>query len=594
MKQLATAIAILGTGCLELVGPVVQPECTTSAECNTGAGEVCDEGVCWGDPPAKQLAMVIGAPADRPWLAAAERTEVEIRADGWMGELTPAAGVALRGRVEVACETCPTGMSIDATIEVRRASRILGGRDYLATVASVAGVASSSTVSDDSFTLVVPPVGPDDPPYELRIVPSDLTPLYPDGPTPAAVVPPLRMTVTPEQLADGVDAVLEASALRAVSGRVVDAVGAGIPGMRVKAVGRTDALQPLERVSTLATTDGNGDFVLLLGVGALDVIDVIAQPPTSSMPTLIARDQFIDATEGLGTLRMPSFPSMVHVTIPLIAADTAGNELPLENTRVQLTATIEDAVKSDVEAVFTVEARVDAGNKIEADLIPGQLGDPRDYVALITPDPDSPAATTEQVIEIGENGGVQAGIELDHRASVTGVVLDYDGAPVEGLTVRAHPTLDFMWSLDEDAADALAERDPGAYVTNAGGGFVVWVDPAIDQYSASYDLECIPAEGALVPRATVEGVPVPMNVQIASGVDVGAVYLPDAALVRGLVVDPTTSEGVAGALVQIYEVDLTASACSVPNAPSDCQPPAKLLAEGRSDGDGQVRLVLGR
>lgn len=601
MKKLAVLLLTLpASACLELGGGPAAPECVEATDCNTSSGEVCDEGVCWGDPPAEHLAVVIGAPADRPWLVTTEIPDQSINADGWMSDLAPSTGMTLRGRVEVACDGCPVGTSIGATIEVRRASRILGGRDYLETVASIGGVPASDLVSDDSFSLRVPPVSEDDPQYELHIIPSDDAALYPGGPTAAALVPPLRKAVSFDELQDGLDAVLTVSTLRAVSGRVVDAVGAGIPGMKVRAVGRIDPLMPLERVSTLTTTDADGKFVLLLGADALDVIDVIATPPGSDKPTLIAHDQFA-AGKDLGDLRMPSFPSKMHITIPLIANDPAGNPLPLENARVQLSAVIEDAVPDPaVEAVFGVETRVLPNNTIEADVIPGQLGRPRVYLARITPAPDSPAATTERLIEIGDNGAVQAAVELDARTSVTGTVFSYDGQPVEGLTVKAHPTLDLTWSLDDEARDALAELDPATHVTNAGGGFIVWVDPTVGQYNASYDLECVPAEGAHVPRWTVEGVTVPTNLVVGSGVVLDSVVLPDAAMVRGVILDPTLNPSdpmrpVAGALVQVYRViDQAVAACSAPNAPTDCQPPARLLAEGRSDADGVVRLVLGR
>jgi len=599
-KPFLIAVALIPTaGCLELVGGPAAPECVETVDCNTGGGEVCDEGVCWGDPPAKHLAVVVGAPADRPWLVTAEVPELEIGADGWMSDLVPEVGVALRGRVEVVCGGCPVGMSVGASIQVRRASRILGGPETLATVSSMGGVPSSSTVSDDSFSIMVPPVGEGDPQYEIRIEPDDDVPLYADGPTAAELVPPSRRTVTFDELASGIDAVLQVSTLRVVSGRIVDAVGAGIPDMRVSAVGRVDPLQPLERVSTITRTNQDGDFVLLLGEDALDVIDVIATPPEPDMPTLIAHDQFLD-DEDLGSLRMPSFPSTMHVTIPLIANDPAGNPLPLENARVELRAVIEDALPDpQVEAVFNLETVVEAGNKIEADVIPGQLGRPRVYALRITPSPESPAASTERLIEIGDSGAVQAAVELDARTAVSGVVVDYDGQAVEGLTVRARPALGFTWSLDDAARDTLAGLTPPSYVTDASGGFIVWVDPAIDKYAASYDLECVPAEGAPVPRWTVSAVSVPEELQIASGVDVGTVVLPDAAMVRGRVVDPTLEatdpmRTVAGALVQVYEVVESTTACAAANAPDDCQPPAVLLAAGRSDADGVIRLVLAR
>ncbi len=602
MKNRSLSFAILGAsllaapGCLELIGPEAAPECAETLDCNYGSGEVCDEGLCWGDPPADvQLAVVVGPPPERLDLVTTELTTLGIDPDGWMSDLSLSPAIALHGRIELACEGCPES-SLAATVQVRRASRILGGPDYLATVSSMSGIPDSDDrfIEDDSFSLLVPAVGPQDPQYEITIIPSDTAPLLPGGLTPAGLVPPVRRMVTLDELANGIDQVLDTGALRVVNGRVVDALGEGLEGMRVRAVGRFDALDPVERVSTIATTDGKGFFVLLISADALDVVDVIAAPPMPGTPTLIARDQFV-AGEDLGVMRMPSFPAPVRVTIPVVSHDPAGNQLPVADAHVQLATIIEGAAPDPrVQAVFTVETSTGPSGNIEVDLIPGTTARARDYVARIIPSPNDSAATAIRDLDVGAQGGVLERVDLDPRSAVTGIVVDHGGVPVEGLTVTAHPSLSFVWSLDAGVQDLLADVEPSTVATDAGGSFLLWVDPAVaastEMYAASYDLECEPAEQALVPRWTVPGV---ATDPAAPSIDVGVIFLPDAALVRARVVDPD-GEPVAGALVRVYQVAPDLGACASSNAPSECEPPATLQASGRSDADGVVRLVLPR
>ena len=59
------AVCLLASaGCLSVPeGPI--PQCETSADCDRAHGEVCEEGVCWGNPPAGPFAAIVSPPSER-------------------------------------------------------------------------------------------------------------------------------------------------------------------------------------------------------------------------------------------------------------------------------------------------------------------------------------------------------------------------------------------------------------------------------------------------------------------------------------------------------------------------------------------------
>lgn len=572
------------TGCLEVVGGEnFPPQCEVTSDCNSGAGEICEEGVCWGDPPAGQYAIVVGPPGDRYDLVPTEITSVEIRADGWMNDLVVDPAINLHGRIEAICDGCRDGASIAATIHVRRASRFAGGPEYLSTTSSIA-----ADVAGDSFSIQVPPITDQDPLYQVTILPSETEALFPTGPAPAAVVPPLRMTVSLAELANGLEVMMTADSIRTVSGRVVDSVGQGIPGMRVSAIGRVDPLRPLERVSTIATTDDEGWFVLLIGADSLDVVDVVATPPEGAIaPTLVVHDSFVGPSADPITMQMPTYPGAAHVSVPVIYVDTNGTDNPVAGARVQMWTRIIDVSDPSTEAIFQVDGFTDELGRFEADVIAGLSDDPREYETRVVPPAAAIAATKLELVAVGtENADLDA-IALSQRSTLTGVLVDAEGKTIDGLTISAVPSLYFLWSLEEAAQQRLAEREAPSAVTTSDGTFTLWVDPSVAGLGATYDLECEPTEYSGVPRWTVP------EVDGATSRDLTIIQLPDAAFVRGVVTDAQGVE-LPDAVVRVYEISGDIGACIAENAPLNCQPPAILRASGRTDSYGVVRLVLPR
>ena len=69
MRALAFASLSLLVGCVDVaVGP--QPQCKRQSDCDPG--EACQEGVCWGNPPAGMFAATLGPPSGRTDLVPVE------------------------------------------------------------------------------------------------------------------------------------------------------------------------------------------------------------------------------------------------------------------------------------------------------------------------------------------------------------------------------------------------------------------------------------------------------------------------------------------------------------------------------------------
>jgi hypothetical protein len=589
--SLAIALASLGVaGCLPAVGGnQTPPECQQDTDCPV-AGQVCDEGLCWGGVPADaSYAALIGPPASsRGDLIATEVPELDIPDDGGFGDLVIRAPVAIGGRIHLGCSgvnlTCDPSITVAATITVLRPSRIPGGPLYIDSAAS-----GSSIPTGDSFTINVPRLALGDEPYTLTITPSDSEAIAPDGPTPAQLAPPLTIQVDATDSVTGLDVALGEGSLRTVSGRVVDATGTGVAGVRVSAQGRFDAARPLERVSTVAVTDALGAYTIFIAEAAYPIVDIVGQPTDNTGLTLRLRDVPADqAAQQVGDLRMPGLGSPIQVTLPVAGLSGAGQSTAIVGASVVLTTQIDDPQHPTQVTTFAATGSTDAKGNATLSLIPAG-STLREYHVRISPPPTSEFATVwDQVLEVGSGGGVLGQLVLPHRLAVTGTLLDADGAPATGVTMVAKPALRFTLSLDTATQVLVSALQPPSGTTQDDGSFFVWVDPDLAGLVASYDLEAQPSAGARVPRWTFPDVEV---ADASTNVDKGALTLPRGRHVRGRIVDGT-GEIVAGSEVRIYEPVSDVSLCSVAGLAADCVLPAALRALDRSDDAGIVRLVL--
>jgi len=579
------ALALVA-GCLKVPGSEPAPMCYSKDDCDAAAGEVCDEGVCWGAAPDSDYAAVIGPPyTTRSDLVATEIPNVSIALDGWMQNLQVESAVTLTGVVRLACvlggPDCNDAVAVPAAVRVTRGSRIPGGPGFDTTTDSVPG-----SEGELSFALALPPPGPDDPPYQLTITPAFVE----DDASinPAEIAPPLHFTLAKGAELDALDIILGAGPLRRVSGRVVDAAGHGLARWRVIANGRWDDADPLAQVSTVGFTDAEGRFQIFLAADAKPVIDVKATPP-SSMPAPTLRLHDFDASgadENAGDLRVPSFSDPVPYTVPVIGYETDGSEVPVVGAKVWLRTEVSDGLgRANLTAVHEVEGDTDENGEVHVQLLRGAPASGRTYTLRIHPPPESKLATVyDQPLTIGPNSGYTEQVRVPDRVAIIGVVVDSAGVPVEGVNVVARPALHFNWRIDDGLRSQLASVVPPTTQTTSDGSFILFVDPDVAGLEPQYDLECDPAAGSLQPRWTRR--------DVGAGSDV-EIRLPEPAYVRGRVVD-VNGERIGGAEVRILAPAQTEPCpASLPDA-VDCDTPAEILAFEQSDDDGVVRLVLPR
>ncbi|MBP6631488.1 MAG: hypothetical protein KBG28_16095 [Kofleriaceae bacterium] len=573
-------LASLGA-CLGVPEGGPAPMCVDTSECEAAAGEVCAEGVCWGDPPTLAMAAIVGPP-DVSVLAGAEVPSLSIARDGWMADLVLDAGVLVAGRVQPACVTQPCDQaSLAALVTVTRASRIPGGPTFRVSTRSTAGVTDATQAS---FQVRVPRSEPGER-YIITVVGLDADGArLPDLPVDRRELE-LPGSTVPSQLRIE----LGGASQRLVSGSVSD--GAPLVGYQVVARARWSADGPLEELSSIATTDASGAFTLGLPLSAQGPIEVVARPPEDVVaPSLRRPDiELTDGVTALSPLRMPAYPAPVSLTLPVRGPSSDGAIEPVSGARVTATTTLEPPVGPLTFVEFEASAETDPSGVARLRLIPPFAGNVQAYQFRVVP-PAGAKVELGAAMSVARDLGAMpllSELILPRRVAIRGQLASDRDVAIEGVAVRATPNLGFVYELDPELQRLLGEIAVGTDISRADGSFVVWVEPEIGGQRARYDL-VIDAQGVVqVPNWQVSDVAVAAE----AGVDLGPVTLPPAAFVRGVVTD---AEGVAvpGAEVRVLalsEADLT---CRASNAPANCTAPAVVLARGESDEQGVVRLVL--
>jgi hypothetical protein len=590
----ATVITGVLAGCLN-VPDQGQPTCTTNDDCDRSTGQVCDEGVCWGNPPPGPWAAVVGAPDSQSGLIAVELPSVTIPDAGWLGDLTLDAPVTVSGRVEAVCQQpmpCdPT--SLEATVTISRPSLFRGGPGFRAVVRSRAGA------DGPSFTVSVPrtrlhdPSRPDDPPYTITVLPGGRN----DGPQPTATaaerVPPLRATMPISDNTAVMTVALGGTALPSVGGRVVDGLGRGLSNYRVVALGRWEGEASPTEVSTVAYTGTDGSYQLTLADGLTQAVDVVATPPATEIApalhlagvvsTAASTDRLLHQPQGLGAATM--------LDVPVEGPDSGGEIRPVVGARVVLTSDLPGPRPGTEDAIYTVEQLTDASGVAHLPLILGALA--KNYkVSIVPPANSNLGVVYDEALQV-TSGGALPPRRLDARIALRGTIVDEHGQPVGNMSVTARPSVRFSWSLTARPQQFLAEIPPATTTTPSTGGFVIWVDPTLASVWGHYDLSFEPATGVTLPPWSVGDVEIPRGPMMTS-VDLGTLTLPPAAFVHGRVVDPAGNP-VSGGEVRLFQIVSDTSVCSqVVNAPAQCVIPAALRGRSTADDKGIVRLNLPR
>lgn len=589
-------LASASTACVitRLDEPTYEPMCETTADCDPG--ESCAEGICWGNPPASRFAAVLVPPEGHDDLVPTELPVLDIGSDGWVSELSFAPTAIITGRVVQACgpeaplAECDPDQSISAQINARRASRILGRRDYVRTTSSAAGLAADAP----SFTLVLPL---SDEPYEISIIPNRGVSSQ-TAPSQSDVAPPARFTV---DVAGNLDAIVwrvgDAAEHRRIRGRLVDAVGNGIAGMQIAALGQLNPLAAVERVSSLATTDPDGYFNLQIPI-SVQMVDIQASPlEEGRTPTVYKRG--VDLLEApadqvleLADVRMPSYGAKQRYTLQLQSVGSDGLPALVSGATVRMSTYLSSLVDPSVEATFSHQAvSNDHGNAV-IELIPGSGQENRMYVATVDPPASSAYASLyNHVVAVGTGtGGVLEPITLERRVRMSGEVLTATGAPAAGTSIVASLSAGFRVLLEEEHEFSADTLQSARGLTESSGLFRMWVDATLAGIPATYDLDLSPAD-VLAPFWSVRDIDV-SNSAPDGIVVVGTIQVPEASYARGFITAPD-GRVVPGAVIRLYET--MDAECARYDRPDDgaCGLPPILRGQWSSrERDAQVMLVL--
>lgn len=626
MKRAGLALLLLG-GCISTPstpsGPIM---CESSSDCDSGAGEVCDEGICWGDPPPVELAAILQPSGDgSAELARTEIPHLEISRDGTISGLQFVEPVHVQGKVTLFCSAltdetqlpCGPDNPIAATIRVERDAGFPGGPRFRQTFTTQPG-----EDGEPAFDLTLPPTLPDEDgsvrPYRIAVAPA-----APDAEATsaqiatAALAPPVALppfevtsdTAVEWKLGDPETHRWVSSCLRA---------GAGFPDafkdLSVTALAPSPETGDLVAVSSTARTDEQGCFSIRVPVD-LQAATLRFRPGSERPdPTVVVADEPLPAggsaagtcypgsPEGslcIPNVRGPDLVVPASVTVPIVAQSTGGGTTPVAGAAVRFYADVPVPMDADnpdrtgrVSAAIDVRASSSASSEDLGEVTTNLRLNLTYQVSVIPGSDAKEAALIGHPMSI-ENPGVQQAIELGRRIAVVGKVVDSHGVPVEAASITAEPSVSYRLSQDADN-QPLVETLSATATTTASGDFILWIDGPLDLGSGGlgdpviYNLQVTPPFLSAAPLWRFEGV-------YAEGTDslsLGELQLPPAAFARGLVTGPdgTPTPNVE---VHIWEPDSSDPCEGAANSPSACPAAARRWGVWLSDPeDSVVRVVL--
>jgi hypothetical protein len=596
----APAVVVALAGCLS-VPEGTAPMCHADNDCATSV-EVCQEGVCWGNPPARRFAAIVSPPGTRRDLVSRELPQVSISDAGWISDLALEAPVTLAGRVTAFCGPpmigCDANAPLAATITLSRRSQFQGGPGFK-TVVNVDAAA-------DSFSIPVPRTrsGDDEDMYTITVVPSGVQPPG-GGHAPAELVPPLRTTMalpdtTPIKT---VKIVLGGANLPQITGLLTNSLGEGLRGYRVSALGRWDPTEPATEVSSVATTDASGAYSITLSEHLSDPVELIARPPADPANEVAATAASVHRTNidaqrsSTHSIAVPAnLGNPVELVVQVSGADLSGEISPVPGAVVTVSGGVAPVVTSDS---FTVTAQqvTDKMGNVTLRLLDGPSMVASYRLSIVPPASSTLGVVFDQTVSLAPGVRTILPRRLASRFTLSGQIVDSNGQPLKNVAVTARPSLRFLWALDAGPQAFVAAIPAATDVTTDKGGFVLWIDPGVAQNGATYDLVIEPqAQGqapVLAPTYVKTGVMIPSNEPL-NKTTVEPIVLPEAAYVHGQVIGP--GGPVDNAELKLYQLsDTLDSVCSeVAHAPASCPIPAQIQARNTSDAAGFVRLTLAR
>ncbi len=585
--RLVALLAVLSAACLEIKSGE-PPMCKVTADCDEG--EICEENVCWGNPPAMAFAAVVSPPSARSAdLVPREVAALGVTSDGWLDDVHLDTAVAFQGRLQALCETPCDGRMNGASITVTRPSGWSGGPGFRRLV---------DVEDDESFELKVPATRPGDPLFTITVVPAGRDAPGSGTSTLVREVPPLQVQLGIPESITGHVLELGGIALPKITGTITGG-GTGLAGYRVVAFGRWAMDQPLTEISSVDFTGGDGQFSIRLSRGLVGTVDLVARPLGSPLrPTLHLGGLPAEASSLNKVLAVPGpLPGEIPVEVVVDHKDTGGELARVAGARVVISGS---ATADGTTVRFSTEGTTteDGVARLKLLDVPGVPALVESYKLSITPPAGSTAAALfEQKYDVQPMTWQRLGT----RIAITGVVRGADDRPLEKVSVTARPSVRFLWSLDSGPQAFLGEIPAATAVTTNTGEFVLFVDHALSSGSGSqattvwghYDLSFEPTTTSRMPSWTRTEVELPRDAAQSTRA-LGAVHLPDAAYVRGLVFDDENAR-VEGAEVKLYQVQLNPALClDTRFEPQSCPIPPLLLGRATSKDDGVARLTLPR
>jgi hypothetical protein len=581
LASLGALAAALASGCLSVPeGPAVM--CSRSSDCDQAASEVCEENVCWGNPPAGMFAAVAAPPSTRRDLVSQELPMITLEPDGTFAPIVLQTPKVLSGRVVGFCAspTAGCGTALDATITVSRDSQFQGGPGFKATINSDA----------ETFSVPVPGGTSGDAMFSVTVVPSD-DPLTALGQSPAKLVPPARFQLTLSDTLAAKNVVLGGPTLPVISGALKDSLGQGLAGYRVSVLGRWVATESATEVSSVAITDTNGAYSVTLSDGLVDTVELVARPPSD----IIAPMVHVTNIEPKSSQRSVTQPESLGVGIPVYVqvtgADLGGATVMVPGAVV----TVSGSVVANAGSSFTVSDQQVANDKgiVTLHLLDGEDLKKSYQMSIIPPPSSTLGVMFDQPIVIPPTSSTPDHpivARLGSRVALSGVVLDASGAPIDHVAVTARPSLRFLWTLEPAPQAFVAAIPVATAVTLDTGKFVLWVDPRVEQVWGDYDLVIEPPATRRAPTY------IKRDVAIASDgpVLLEDITLPDAAFVHGEIFGPDGTP-IENAELRLYLVSSAQALCTeFLHAPASCPIPAQLEGRNTSDAKGTIRLTLPR
>jgi hypothetical protein len=587
MTRILALVAL--AGCLS-VPDQQKPACTSNDDCNAAAGEVCDEGVCWGNPPMGMFAATLGPPSDRTNIVQTELPQLPVPANGWLGDLVLEQPVTIAGRIAAYCvQPMPcTDTSLPATITVTRSSRFAGGPGFHAIVDAKDGVAAGST----SFSLGVPRWHDGDSDYIVTIMPDGRGPAPPsNGSTsPAELAPPTRLHLQPTTDLPAMTITLGKADSPVITGSLSDAGGHPLANYRVVALGHWEPNEAPTEVSTVDYTGTRGTYSITLADGIVGNVEIVATPydtnvvaPALHLPNIAP----ISASRPLAT--PATIGNRVAVTIPITGVSGSGEIGPVAGARVIVHSRYAPMLSGGARADFDTEVTTGDDGIAKLTLLDGPAFASGYTLSVIPPVSSNFGVVYDEAWTLDQTGNE---VRLPSRIAIRGTLKDTRGAAIASASVTAKPSLRFAWSLTPADQDFLTQIPAATAVTPESGDFVVWVDPFLAEVWGHYDLDIEPATGDDRPSWTVADIEIPRAGQPV--LDLGAVTVPDAANIHGRITDPAGTP-VEGGELRVFAPVTDLTLCTqVSYHPGDCVIPAQLIGHGTSDADGVVRLTLPR